>query len=172
MLLSTGPRCVPGTAFRPHHGLLLGRLVSGAVICHMFSFPLHARPLLTHFSKELRRSRWDSSSRPRLLLAKYVPSASLPGSWSQEQLQPAAQGPSSTEDSLAPEKQHTGFTSCVLKISSASEVLRKILYVTTFSSYVNRDLILYAGIIFSPEVLSEAQCPQKRSRLRSPFIQK
>lgn len=116
----------------------------------MFSFPLHARPLLTHFLKELWSSRWGSSSRPRLCPVKYVRSAS--GSRSQEKLQCAAHGLGFILDRLASEKQHAGFTSCP-EDSQGLQSLWKILRVTVLSSHINQNV----GIILPSVVLSEIQ---------------
>lgn len=50
VMLSAGPGDLPYQA-------VLGL---SAVIHHMLSFPC-ARPLLTHFSKELQRARWEAT---------------------------------------------------------------------------------------------------------------
>lgn len=120
----------------------------------MFSFPLHARPLLTHFSEELWSSRWGLSNRPRLCPVQYVPSAS--GSWSQEKRQCAADGLGFIQGRLASEKQHAGVTSC-LKKSHRLQVPWKILFVIVFSSHVNQNIMLCAGIILPLVVPSEIQ---------------
>lgn len=120
----------------------------------MFSFPLHARPLLTHFSKELWRSRWGSSSCPWLCPVQYVPNAS--GSCSQEKLHRAAHGPGFKWDRLASVKQHAGFTSYLEK-SQGLQALWKIPCVTVFSSHVNQNIRLCAGIILLLVVLAEIQ---------------